>query len=72
MATVTRISESAIARDFPDVSPARHAALLRWHANTSLRALAAAQQAHRSFPLIACAKQPRTFAPVRGTPRPAA
>lgn len=72
MATVSRISESAIARDFPDVSPARHAALLRWHGNTPLRDLAAAQQAQPGFPLIACSTQPRTFAPVRGTPRPAA
>lgn len=72
METVSHILEPALQRRTPDVPPARHAALLRWHADRPLRALALDQVAHPAFPLIEGAGVRRTFAPVRGTPRPAA
>lgn len=72
MQTVSRILRPALARTAPDVPPARHAALLRWHADRPLRALAQDQAQHPAFPLIEGAAVRRAYAPARGTPRPAA
>jgi hypothetical protein len=55
-----------------DVGTAQHTALLRWHNREPLHEVFAALSAHPTYPLVPCNPQARSFAPGRGTPRPAA
>lgn len=52
--------------------PVQCKAIKRWHQRNSMGRLDDACAAHPHFPLIACSDSPATFAPARGTPRPAA
>lgn len=47
-------------------------AIFAWHQRDGMSDLDAAIAQHPHYPLIACSDSPSHFAPVRGTPRPAA